>query len=184
MGLPRVDERAMTNEKERHAIVMTLFGVLPGNIQEKLEDFHKEGFLNIVVDNRTKLTGEEISGGKELGKVAKVVSNKNQGLVAGALNKGIKHAIQLKADLITLLDQDSEIQGSQIRILGESLSSSASNCLIGPKIIDIWRRNGDVKIMRRQFGLKPTRMLISSGTTFRSTDWPALGHMSEEMGID
>jgi len=184
MGLPRVDERAMTNEEERHAIVMTLFGVLPVNIQEKLEDFHKEGFLNIVIDNRTKLTGEEINGRKEISKVAKVINNKNHGLIAGALNKGIKHAIKLKADLITLLDQDSELEGSQIRILGESLSSSGSNCLIGPEIIDIWRKNGDLKKIRRQFRLKPTRMLISSGTTFRSIDWPALGPMNEEMGID
>lgn len=170
--------------REKHAIVIPLFGEAPKNLLKKIRSFGDEGLIVVVVDNREESTNANKNTGLAIHAFAKVVENRNSGLIAGGLNRGINYAIQLDADIITILDQDSELQGSQVRVLGDSLTISDSSILVGPKVIDARRKSSNIKEALSPYKLRPTRMLISSGTTFRSRDWPALGLLNEDMGID
>jgi rhamnosyltransferase len=55
---------------------------------------------------------------------------------------------------------------------------------VGPGIWDVQRRQRHGRWRRSADGLDSTRLLISSGTTFRSDDWPELGTMHEDLWID
>ena len=168
-------------EHRNHAVVIPLFGELTLGLLDYLQGFTKEGFLLVLVDNNLRSLSKPLNRLKPAG----LVVNRNQGGIAGGLNRGINWAYQIGAYWITLLDQDSRIPIDQLHRLREPWEIYPQRRLIvGPRIWDDQRgeHHGSRHSSHQEF--QETRLLISSGTTFRSADWHALGGMHEGLSID
>jgi hypothetical protein len=173
-----------------HALVIPLFGVLPPNLLSRLHAFQQGGSALILVfnqpqgapvpDDLVSLFSSEPSPAVEL------VLNHNRGGVAGGFNRGIERAIAIGAYWITLLDQDSDLQPSALQRLREPWRDQPSErMVVGPRIWDGRRhRWQDHQRAISMTAWYPTRLLISSGTTFRAIDWPLLGRMQEWLVVD
>lgn len=116
----------------------------------------------------------------------KIVFNYNVGGVAGGFNRGVEAAIAQGVNWITLLDQDSRVSPLDLKRLREPWQNLDLKALmVGPLIWDARRqRPHDTSPTRRLKGYLITRLLISSGTTFRSVDWSLLGPMNEWLVVD
>lgn len=113
------------------------------------------------------------------------LANHNRGGIAGGLNRGIERALQVGARFVTLLDQDSRIAAVEVARLREPLQRQPqARLVVGPSIWDVQRGERHGRWLPRADGLDATRLLISSGTTFRADDWPQLGGLPEELSID
>jgi rhamnosyltransferase len=114
------------------------------------------------------------------------IPNNNQGGVAGGFNRGIERAFADNLEWITLVDQDSRLSGHKLLRLREPwLTWPDLKLLVGPKILDGRRHEVHGRKRSQTYGAYTrTRMLISSGTTFRAKDWPLLGPMLEWLVVD
>lgn len=163
-----------------HAVVVPVFGDKPQDLPVYLQQLTESGFLVVVVGNDPEPT----SSHRNL-PASVVVNNRNRGGIAGGLNRGIDAAIENGADLVTMLDQDSRIEPGGLMQLGMSLSKwSIQPIVVGPIIWDVQGRREEGRSFGVWNGLKRTRLLISSGSSFRTADWPRLGELHEGLFID
>ena len=164
-----------------HSVVIPLFGSLASDFFEYIESLSRLELNIVIVDNNKR------SILNALGAIpGYVISNFNNGGIAGGFNRGIEYAISKGSDIITLLDQDSRIEPHQVRALSKFLDLNADKkYVVGPSIWDAQRkkRHGRTKPTLVN-GVDSSRMLISSGTTFRSADWASLGCLNEALFID
>jgi rhamnosyltransferase len=166
-----------------HALVVPLFGAVPPpDLADYLQHLLAAGLVLVLVENNP---GGALAWGHLLPRT-QLVLNQNRGGIAGGLNRGIAMARQAGVACITLLDQDSRIPADQIGRLREPFEATPERRqVVGPRIWDAQRqtRHGRFSPSAQQ-GLEATRLLISSGTTFRSADWPELGCLHEDLCID
>jgi rhamnosyltransferase len=167
-------------EPRLHAVVIPFFGRASPDWTDYLHALEGLGFLVVVVDNNPEPMQELLPG-----KGCVYLLNRNQGGIAGGLNRGIHSACQMGVTWITLLDQDSRISPRQIcRLRAPFDSDPARLLLIGPSIWDEQRQRRHGRWSSSTYPLQKTRLLISSGTTFRSADWNSLGALHEGLFID
>ena len=169
-------------DSTRHALVVPLFGDRPPpDLVDYLQHLLAAGLVLVLVDNNP---------GKPLAWVgtlpcSQLLKNANRGGIAGGLNRGIDRARQMGATWITLLDQDSRIPADQMVCLREPfVGAPKRRQVVGPRIWDSQRQVRHGRSSRSANGLDATRLLISSGTTFRSVDWPELGSLHDDLYID
>ncbi|MCS5691396.1 glycosyltransferase [Cyanobium sp. FGCU-6] len=143
--------------------------------------------LVVLVDNNTvpdrRLATLEGEG-------CDVIVNANRGGLAGGFNAGIRRLIGSGACWISLLDQDSSVDPAALARLPEAWERVPNRLLlVGPAIWDrgSGRRHGEASLRPGPLAGGPyqaTRLLISSGSTFRAGDWSVLGGFHEELFID
>lgn len=137
----------------------------------------------IFVDNNS--VPEPALQGLEKYSLVSVVWNGNKGGIAGGFNRGISVAMDHGASFITLLDQDSIICFSDIRELITPFSLLPDHqLLVGPRVWDVRRHSWHQKFQPSWHGFSPIRLLISSGTTFKASDFFVLGPLNEDLFID
>lgn len=176
-------ESGLVSEADRsfHAVVMPLFGGVSGDLGSYLKDLSCCGLLVVLVDNNPQPLVSPVNPPES----CELLFNGNRGGIAGGLNRGIECALAAGATWITLLDQDSRIEAEQILLLSRALDAyPGQKVVIGPSIWDEQRQERHGRWRRSLGGLDSTRLLISSGTTFRSSDWPLLGSLHEGLFID
>jgi rhamnosyltransferase len=176
-------ESGLVSEAERsfHAVVMPLFGDVSDDLEDYLHDLSDQGLLIVLVDNNPRVQMFPLNPPEQ----AELIVNGNRGGIAGGLNRGIECALAVGSTWITLLDQDSRIEAEQIRLLSRALDAyQGQKLVVGPSIWDEQRQERHGRWRGFMDGLDATRLLISSGTTFRSSDWPQLGSMHEGLFID
>lgn len=169
---------------------MPLYGALPTALPKRLEAFQQAGVLLVLVLNQPDcdvlpdalqpLLTQRVDSSVH------VVSNRNRGGVAGGFNRGVERAVASGADWITLLDQDSDLQAEQLISLREPWQHQPfARYVVGPCIWDARRGHWHGRRTRESsMPWIPARLLISSGTTFRASDWPVLGMMQEWLVVD
>ncbi|HXJ44659.1 MAG TPA: glycosyltransferase [Bryobacteraceae bacterium] len=126
-----------------------------------------------------------------------VISNLNQGGLAGAYNKGAEVLLALQCELIFLLDQDSGIDASFFaRMMQAASELSTDTFLIGPKIYEIElqkcmpvippgkRIPKPVRIDDQTAGVFPTLCIISSGSAISAAAYRKLGAFREDYFIE
>ena len=164
-----------------HAVVMPLFGGVSDDLEGFLQELSDFGLFVVLVDNNPQ---SPMSPVKPPGQ-AELVVNGNRGGIAGGLNCGIESAIAAGASWITLLDQDSRIEAEEIVLLSGALNDyPGQKFVVGPSIWDEQRKERHGRWRAFMDGLDATRLLITSGTTFRSSDCSQLGLMHEDLFID
>jgi rhamnosyltransferase len=165
----------------RHAVVIPVYGGLSPDWADYLQALEELGLLAVMVDNNPEPIREGLLRDQSCG----FIVNRNQGGIAGGLNRGIDFACKTGASWITLLDQDSRIPPQQIRRLREPFDAyPAGRLVIGPSIWDEQRQHRHGRWNPSTHPLQKTRFMITSGTTFRSADWAALGALHEGLFID
>lgn len=165
-----------------HAVIVPLFGKIPHDLPEYLRKLEEEGLDPVIVDNRMEPDSEPWSSFRATGNT---VLNRNRGGIAGALNRGVGAALAQGAQWITILDQDSRVEAGGISRLLEPLQACPSQRLVvGPTIWDAQRNRAHDKTRAQKQTIVPTRLLISSGTTFHASQWPGLGPFHEGLFID
>ena len=175
---------APASHADSHAVVVPLYGVIPHTLPSQLAGLSDANFRVVLVDNRTPQHRADRPAAT-LSSTAELEVNHNRGGLAGGFNRGVAHAIRTGASTITLLDQDSRIEAEQILLLSRALAAYPDKQLVvGPSIWDEQRQARHGRWQASMDGLDATRLLISSGTTFRSSDWPQLGSMHEGLFID
>lgn len=183
VGWLGMGESGLVSEAERsfHAVVMPLFGDASDDLECYLQDLSDLGLFVVLVDNNPQPPMSPVKPPEQ----AELVFNGNRGGIAGGLNRGIECALAAGSTWITLLDQDSRIKAEQIGLLSKAFAAYAGQQLVvGPSIWDEQRKERHGRWRGAMDGLDATRLLISSGTTFRSSDWPQLGSMHEGLFID
>jgi rhamnosyltransferase len=165
-----------------HAVVMPLFGESEADLGAYLLAL-QQGGLNVVLVGNDPLG---VAGDPPRGwPCRRWISNRNRGGIAGGLNRGVAAALELGAGWITLLDQDSRLDAEALHRLREPWSGSPSGALVvGPSILDRERQAPHGRGLGPSDAFGRTRLLISSGTTFRAADWPVLGGFHEDLFID
>jgi rhamnosyltransferase len=172
-----------------HVLIIPLFGTCPGGLAQRLHAFLQTGLGVVLIQNDPRLDvpswPESLDGLKTDPRIHCLV-NRNRGGVAGGFNRGIAWAVDAGATWITLLDQDSDLRAEDLLRLREPWQVCRDQRLmVGPVIWDGRRqqRHGrrPVEVME---GFWRTRLLISSGTTFRAVDWQQIGPMNEWLVVD
>jgi len=165
-----------------HAVVVPLFGQIPHDLPEYLTKLTEAGLDPVIVDNRMELDPPTLSS---LRANTSTLRNRNRGGIAGALNRGVGAALARGTQWITILDQDSRVEPNGISRLLEPLQPCPSKRLVvGPTIWDAQRNRAQDKTRTEEGTIVPTRLLISSGTTFHASQWPGLGPFHEGLFID
>ena len=168
-------------EHRNHAVVIPLFGGVSDDLEAYLHDLVDCGLFVVLVDNNPQ---QLMYRGSSLVNT-ELVFNGNRGGIAGGLNRGIECALAAGSTWITLLDQDSRIEAEQIMLLVSAWDVyPGQQLMVGPSIWDEQRQERHGRWEESVDGFDTTRLLISSGTTFRSSDWPQLGAMHEGLFID
>ena len=164
-----------------HAVVIPLFGGVSEDLDRYLMNLTDFGLHVVLVDNNPQpLQYLPFSAAR-----CELVVNGNRGGIAGGLNRGIECALATDCRWITLLDQDSRITAEQMLLMPKAWDVFPSRQLVvGPIIWDEQRQQRHGRWRASINGFDPTRLLISSGTTFRSLDWPQLGSLHEGLFID
>jgi rhamnosyltransferase len=164
-----------------HAVVMPLFGESEADLGSYLLALQYSGLEVVLVDNDPCGVATPPGGLP----CRRWIPNRNRGGIAGGLNRGVAAALELGAGWITLLDQDSRLDAEDLHRLREPWSASPSEALVvGPRIWDRERQELHGRGLGPSDAFERTRLLISSGTTFRAEDWPALGGFHEGLFID
>jgi rhamnosyltransferase len=164
-----------------HAIVIPLFGSVPYDFELYLQNLKDLGLFVVLVDNNP----EPVQYFPRSTVHYELVFNGNRGGIAGGLNRGIECALAADCLWITLLDQDSRISAEDMLLMPKAWDVFPSRQLVvGPIIWDEHRQERHGRWRATDNGFDATRLLISSGTTFRSSDWPQLGSMHESLFID
>ena len=153
----------------KHALVVPLYGELQAACLDRVKGWMQHGFLVVVVNNNQE--GLSLEGVN----ASIVVHNHNHLGLAGGFNAGVDVAVANGAEYITLLDQDSAISCTSLERLAKACTASL---VVGPRIIDVSRNSEHTSTVN-----KP-RMLISSGTTFKSGIWAKAGPFKGWMEID
>ncbi len=171
-----------------HAVVIPLYGEVPSDLEVWVQALRRAGLYVVLVQNNPSGLQEFHAALHPSQQGLHIVINNNVGGVAGGFNRGVDAAIAKGADWITLLDQDSRLPCSDLQRLREPwqrLELDQPALLVGPLIWD-GRRNQPHPMASGNSlqGYLITRLLISSGTTFRSVDWPRLGPMPEWLMVD
>jgi rhamnosyltransferase len=172
-----------TSDQPLHAVVIPVFGSdsTSPELLAYLRALVEADVMVVLVDNNPIAVVDAAL----LPNRCQLIVNRNQGGIAGGLNRGIAWAREAGARFITLLDQDSRIDVARIRCLWEPLIQQPERRLVvGPIIWDAQRHTRHGRWCASDDGLDLTRLLISSGTTFRSSDWPELGNLHEDLCID
>jgi rhamnosyltransferase len=125
-----------------------------------------------------------------------VIFNRNEGGLAGAYNKGADVLVALQCDLIFLLDQDSDIDGSFFTGMMQAAAGLSGAFLMGPKIYEIELQKCMPVIPPDKFfpkpfridgqiaGLFPTLCIISSGSAISAAAYRKLGAFREDYFIE
>lgn len=165
-----------------HAVIVPLFRQQHcEGLNDYLAALVAAGLSVVLVDNNPETDTQAQS--PVVG--CQLLLNFNTGGIAGGLNRGIDLALRNGAAWITLLDQDSRIDPPQIRRLRAPLVAfPRESMVIGPSIWDQQKQRRHGRWQPAAHGLDATRLLISSGITFRSSDWPNLGCFHEDLCID
>jgi len=177
----------------RQAVIIPLYGQQPTHLCGQLNDYLGFGLCIMLVQNNPR-PSQGGAGWMDTDLRALLADNKNiecfwndnKGGVAGGFNRGVERAVSRGAQWITLLDQDSQLSGDDLARLREPWNEMSSEMIMaGPTIWD-GRRQRKHGHRRCKFhrGYILTRLLISSGTTFRAVDWQLLGPMHEWLVID
>ena len=162
------------------ALVIPLYGAIADDLASCLEAMLNRGLAVILVDNNPLGVGK----GQTL-PCTRCVLNENRGGQAGGLNRGVEAAIGLGVRWITLLDQDSRLGADDVARLTDAWTQGLSQrCVVGPTVWDQDRDKRHGRRGGRWGGWYRTRLLISSGTTFKASDWPRLGAFDEQLFID
>ena len=161
--------QAMQNK--RCAVVIALYGHMPRGLGDRLQDFHSAGLLVVVVNNNTEVNPTCTSSDLFW------LENGNNGGLAGGLNRGVAHALQCGCELITLLDQDSELSAITVSALQLRVEQQP-NLIVGPAIWDVERQRWHTPPQGQP------RLLITSGTTFNAGTWRLVGPYHDWMEID
>lgn len=179
----------ITSARPRHGVVIPLYGVCPAGLGEQVRSYAQAGLEVLLVQNNPENTAVLPAGLQAVVEGQPRVSsigNQNRGGVAGGFNRGIEAAIARGVEWITLLDQDSRLPVDQlVRLLEPWTVLPHPSLMVGPRIWD--GRRSAMHGRRRQtkvHGYLQTRLLISSGTTFKAADWPDLGPMLEWLFVD
>jgi len=170
----------------KHAVVIPLYGDLPRDLEDWAHALHQAGLQVVLAQNNSSDGSALPVSLQQPQEWLRIISNHNVGGVAGGFNRGVEAAIAAGADWITLLDQDSRLPAADLQRLREPWQHlDSSPLLVGPLIWD--GRREQLHAMASATNLQGyllTRLLISSGTTFRSADWPKLGSMFEWLVVD
>ena len=167
-----------------HAVVIPLHGRLPDDLEDYLLGLRGAGLQLVLVDNREAMARSTLLAGLPL------LAHHNRGGLAGGLNRGVAVARDAGAAVITLLDQDSRLPAADLHALRRFLlaehGAGGSPRVVGPAIWDAdrGRWHAPRRPARQPQGWTATRMMITSGTTLRSADWPQLGAFDTWMEID
>ena len=171
----------------KHAVVIPLYGEVPDDLLYWVNALQQVGLQVMLVQNNPS-DGHELSVSlQQLQARPRIIPNHNIGGVAGGFNRGVDAAIAGGAEWITLLDQDSRVSPSDLQRLREPWQRLENQALlVGPLIWDGRRNQPHAMASGSDFqqGYLMTRLLISSGTTFRAVDWPRLGVMCEWLVVD
>lgn len=163
---------------------------MPDALPLRIAAFIREGLIVVFVlnnpDQEALPEDLQIALSDSVLSLVQVVVNRNQGGVAGGFNRGVERALAVGATWITLLDQDSDLSGSAIARLREPWQKGPlGRLLVGPCIWDVRRGRWHSRQSKTSMDpWTPTRLLISSGTTFRASDWINLGLMEEWLVVD
>lgn len=170
----------------KHAVVIPLYGDLPSDLEDWLQALQQAGLQVVLVQNNPSDGPALPAALQQPQEWLRIISNHNVGGVAGGFNRGVVAAIAAGADWITLLDQDSRLDPADLQRLREPWQRlDQPALLVGPLIWD--GRREQLHAMASASNLQGyllTRLLISSGTTFRAADWPQLGPMFEWLVVD
>jgi rhamnosyltransferase len=189
MAVVTKDTSSPDERQLKHGIVIPLYGECPPDLAERVSSYNHNGMVVLLVQNNQGVYSKLPHELKELisqDSKVRMLFNHNLGGVAGGFNRGIEAAIHLGMEWITLLDQDSRLSAKDVGKLLEPWESMGNQrLLVGPMIWDKRRKyvHGHKNANRRSDYI-PTRLLISSGTTFRTADWEALGPMDEWLIVD
>ena len=152
-----------------------------------MHDLLQEGLYVVLISNNTSEKENNMSRRFDSSvNGLKIIFNHNVGGVAGGFNRGVDAAIAEGVDWITLLDQDSRLSPKDLQRLREPWQDlDISALMVGPLIWDARRHQfHDTSNASSLQGYPITRLLSSSGTTFRSVDWTLLGPMNEWLVVD
>jgi rhamnosyltransferase len=174
---------------ESHAVVIPLYGDCPVYLPQQVQALAQSGFVVLLVLNNPTASPPlpqllQVIVDQEPHVIC--ILNENQGGVAGGFNRGVQLAVALGVQWITLLDQDSVLQAHELSLLTEPWRDlPGMRIIVGPMIWDEERHKMHGRTRYRHWqGYFQTRLLISSGTTFRAVDWYELGPMMESLFID
>ena len=169
-----------------HAVVVPLYGEVPRDLQDWVQALQDAGLKVVLVQNNPGHLSNLPVAFHRSEQGPSLIDNQNVGGVAGGFNRGVDAAIAGGADWITLLDQDSRLPPVDLHRLREPWEQlTQPSLLVGPLIWD--GRRECLHAMASATKLQKyllTRLLISSGTTFRAADWPRLGPMAEWLVVD
>ena len=169
-----------------HAVVIPLYGEVPSDLEGWVQGLKQAGLYVVLVQNNPSDLKGFPAALQPSQQDLHIVFNNNVGGVAGGFNRGVDVAIAKGADWITLLDQDSRLPPTDLLRLREPWQRlDQPALLVGPLIWD-GRRNQPHAMASTDSlqGYLLTRLLISSGTTFRAVDWQRLGMMCEWLVVD
>jgi rhamnosyltransferase len=125
-----------------------------------------------------------------------VIFNHNEGGLAGAYNRGAEVLLARECDLIFLLDQDSDIDGSFFEGMILAAAGLSGAFLMGPKIYEIELQKympvippdrhfpKPFRIDDQTEGLFPTLCIISSGSAISAAAYRKLGAFREDYFIE
>lgn len=169
--------------------MIPLYGLQPRELTKQLQSYLNAQIAIFLVQNNSatnKHIDEELKEMVSREKAITYIANHNRGGVAGGFNRGIERAIAEGLEWITLIDQDSRLLGHELLRLREPwLTWPDLKLLVGPRIWDGRRHKVHGRKRSETYGAYiRTRLLISSGTTFRAKDWALLGPMLEWLMID
>lgn len=162
-------------------------GDLFTDFEHRLNALRRLPALLILVDNNDEPDARLLP---LAGDRCRLIHNANRGGLAGGFNAGIRQAITAGAHWISLLDQDSWIEPGDLGRLCDAWAQLPGRLLVvGPAIWDraSGRRHGLASLRPGPLAGGPwrtTRLLISSGTTFRACDLPRLGWFNETLFVD
>ncbi len=170
----------MADAVESAWVVLVLYGCQPPDLWEFLRALQAQGICLALVDNNPA----PLSPWPEL-RHGVWLHQANHGGLAGGFNAGVRAARDAGAVWITLLDQDSRLEPTTLPLLLQAWKRwPHQQWLVGPAIVDqrSGARHGRWRPHDQDYD--STRLLISSGTTFRAADWPFLGELDEALWID
>ena len=173
--------RPLMPESEATAwVVLVLYGPLPEDLWRFAAVLQQQGLHLALVDNNPAPLPPwpGLRAGLWLHQA-------NRGGLAGGFNAGVQAALAAGADWITLLDQDSRLEPAGLALLRQAWQRwPEQRWLVGPVIVDQATGVRHGRWQARDGDYDSTRLLISSGTTFRAADWSLLGMLDEELWID
>lgn len=125
----------------------------------------------------------------------RLLDNRNRGGLGGAFNRGARLLFEGGADLVVLLDQDSEVdEGFVADMVHECAAVPGAAYVVGPKIYEQTMGvymgvappddGPERDISDETSGLIPARMVISSGSAISAGAWDELGEFREDYFIE